>query len=188
MPESREIAAVVPLPDVRRRMNDGAALVNGGKAGDAIELFRQAGTLQPDYPDAPLMEGVAHFLLGDPARAEPLLERALALAPKRADILQNVGLVRAALGRHDGALAAYDAALGSEPRNPELHELLAAAYLRAGRVQDAVVILSDLLSIDPENRGARHNLALMLIEAPYTSWAPERERLLLTLLMHDDVE
>jgi tetratricopeptide (TPR) repeat protein/SAM-dependent methyltransferase len=188
MSEPREIAAVTPLPDVRRRMNDGAALINGGQAAEAVELFRQASTLQPEYPDAPLMEGVAHFLLGDPARAEPLLERALALAPKRADILQNVGLVRAALGRHDGALAAYNEALESEPRNPELHELLAQAHLRAGRVADAVVILSDLLLIDPDNRGARHNLALMLIEAPYTSWAPERERLLLTLLMHDDIE
>jgi SAM-dependent methyltransferase/tetratricopeptide (TPR) repeat protein len=188
MSEPRDSAAVAPLPDVRRRMNDGAALIAEGKAADAVELFRQAGTLQPEYPDAPLMEGIAHFLLGDPARAEPLLERALKLAPRRADILQNIGLVRGALGRTEAELAAFNEALDAEPRNPELHELLAQAQLRAGRVQNAVITLSDLLLLDPTNRGARHNLALMLIEAPYTSWSPEREALLLTLLMHDDVE
>lgn len=188
MTETREIAAVAPLPDVRRRMNDGAALIAAGKAEDALELFRQAGTLQPEYPDAPLMEGIAHFLLGDPVRAEPLLERALKLAPARADILQNIGLVRGALGRTEAELAAYNEALAAEPRNPALHELLAQAQLRAGRAQAAVVTLSDLLILDPNNRGARYNLALTLIDAPFTSWSRERELLLLALLLHDDVE
>ncbi len=188
MPETRDNAPVTPLPDVRQRMNDGSKLIAAGRASEARALFQQAAQLQPDYPDAPLMEGVALFLSGDAAAAKPLIERASELAPERADILQNLGLVRSALGDAAGEIAAFEASLEREPRNPQVHELLGQAQMRAGRMKRAVITWADLIDLVPEHRGARHNLALALLEAPFTSWTLIREKILLDLLMHDDVE
>jgi len=188
MPETRDTAVVAPLPDVRRRMNDGAQLIAAGQAREALALFQQAALLQPDYPDAPLMVGVALFLSGDAAEAKVQLELANRMAPERADILQNLGLVRGALGDVNGEITAYEASLDREPRNPELHELLGQAQMRSGRMRRAVITWADLIDLVPDHRGARHNLALALLEAPFAAWSPVNEKLLLDLVMHDDVE
>src|SRR5262245_24223004 len=111
MAETPEKTVAAPLPEVRRRMNDGAQLIAEGRSREALALFQQTALLQPDYPDAPLMAGVALFLGGDAAAAKEQLELANRMAPDRADVLQNLGLVRGALGDVNGEIAAYEASL-----------------------------------------------------------------------------
>ena len=188
MSDPREARTVAPLPDVRRRMNEGARLLETGQPAAAAELFEQAAQLQPDYPDAPAMRGVTAFLTGDHALAERLLRHALTLAPNRADLLQNLGLVLGAQGRLEEELRTYASALKAEPRNPALYELLGQAELRAGQPRLAVATYSDLLALDPDHKIARHNLAIALLEAPFAEWTREREALLLHLLGHQDIE
>ncbi len=188
MSASQEARPVAPLPDVRRRMNEGARLLESGQAADAAEMFEQAAQLQPDYPDAPAMRGVTAFLTGDHPLAEKLLRHALTLAPNRADLLQNLGLVLGAQGRREEELRTYAAALKAEPRNPALYELLGQAEMRAGEARLAVATYSDLLALDPGHQIARHNLTIALLEAPFAGWTREREALLLHLLGHQDIE
>jgi SAM-dependent methyltransferase/lipoprotein NlpI len=188
MSDPREAPKVAPLPDVRRRMNEGARLLERGQSSAAAELFEQAAQLQPDYPDAPAMRGVTAFVTGDHALAERLLRHALTLAPNRPDLLQNLGLVLGAQGRLEEELRTYAAALKAEPRNPALYELLGQAELRAGKPELAVATYSDLLKLQPDHAIARHNLTLALMEAPFKEWTREREALLLHLLTHQDIE
>lgn len=188
MSESREAPPVAPLPDVRRRMNEGARLLERGQVREAATLFEQAAQLQPDYPEAPAMQGITAYLGGDHAQAERLLRLALTLAPNRPDLLQNLGLVLGARGRTDEELRTYAAALKAEPRNPALYELLGQAELRAGQAALAVSTYSDLLRLDPAHKVARHNLAIALLEAPFKEWTAERETLLFHLLSHQDIE
>lgn len=188
MSEPIATRAVAPLPDVRIRMNEGARLLERGQAAAAAELFEQAALLQPDYPDAPAMRGVAAFLTGDHPLAEAKLREALVLAPTRPDLLQNLGLVLGAQGRSEDEFKAYTDALRLEPRNAMLFELLGQAELRAGRAALAVATYSDLLALDPGHRVARHNLAIALQECPFTEWSAPRASMLVHLLTFQDIE
>jgi len=179
---------VEPLPLVRARMREGLRLLEAGQLGEARVLFQQAGALQPELVDAPKMSGVCAFMLGDLVGAERDLLQARGIDPQRGDVLQNLGLVYGALGRHDQEVEAFRAALRAEPRNFALHDLLGIAQLRVGDAAGAVETYVALLQLQPRHRGAKLNLAIALAEAPWREWDPGRERLLLDLLVRPDVE
>jgi SAM-dependent methyltransferase/Tfp pilus assembly protein PilF len=177
-----------PLPQVRFRMREGLRLLESGEAAQALAMFQQAEALQPELVDAPKMMGVAAFMLGDLARAEHELSKARFLDPTRGDVLQNLGLVQEALGRTDEAIACYRAALTDEPRNMAVHELLGQALFNGGDAAGAVAVYESLLAIHPRGRGARHNLAIALAQAPYAEWTEARATLMVDLLSRADVE
>jgi SAM-dependent methyltransferase/Tfp pilus assembly protein PilF len=169
-------------------MNRGAQALEAGQLNDAIELFNQAQALLPEYPDAPAMLGVALFMQGELARAEAMLLRAVELAPARPEFLQNLGLVLGAQGRLEAEAKIYEQALKLEPNNPPLLELLGQVLLKLGRAADAWAAFGDLLTYQPDNRIARHNIAHALRESPMVVYRADHDALLVRLLGFDNTE
>ncbi|MCW5892868.1 MAG: tetratricopeptide repeat protein, partial [bacterium] len=118
----RREAALASLELARRLGRDGFAveqargdlLLAGGDATGALAAYRAAWRERPD-PRSALGAGYAYAKLGKPGLAVEEIERALDAAPllasdERRTALATLGYLRAELGQHRGAAAAWTAA------------------------------------------------------------------------------
>lgn len=118
---------------VDRLVAEGVDLAKAGETASALERFDRALRFDPEHPAALVNGGLAALLEGRPEEAKHRLERYLA-SDDRA-VLPRVYLAHAlaALGDHDGAIAALQAAvrhgfrdleaLSSEAFQPLRHDL-----------------------------------------------------------------
>lgn len=130
-----------------------------GDWAQAQDLYRQVLALDPDQVDALQLSGVALAQAGDAPGGEALLARAAARRPD-ADILANLGAVRAALGWLDAAAHAYSTALDLNPSHGEARFNLGNLHSRQGRWDQAADQLARAVVLMPGHVGARINLAI----------------------------
>lgn len=96
---------ILPLPgtpqpaDLEALYSEGVEARHAGRFEQAVELLREAATLDPENADVQVHLGLALAGLGDLDAAEAALERALDLAPDYHDA--RVGLARIAMRRED---------------------------------------------------------------------------------------
>lgn len=126
--------------------------------------------------------GLARSEAGDDHAAAPLLERALELAPDRADIAYNLGIIERDLGRHADAMRRWRLVLSLEPAHAEAWLSLATSHEDQGAVDDAVVIYDQALALLPEHGALLYNYAGLCHRLGHLS---EAERLYERLLVHD---
>jgi len=117
--------------------------ITGGQAA----VNRVFGKVQADAHKAIELApelGEGHLALADALastldfkRASEEYERALALAPGSAQVLQDYGLFTALMGRTDAGIAAARRAVWLDPLNRNSHDLLARVFDAAGQYQGA---------------------------------------------------
>lgn len=83
--------------------------------GDAVNAYRAAIRLKPDYADAHYNLGVALFVLGRAGAALREFRATVELTPMDADAHYNMGLALNSLGRHAEAVQAYREAVQARP-------------------------------------------------------------------------
>ena len=88
-----------------------------GDLAAAEQGYRASLQMAADQPLALHYLGVIAYQRGDAAGALPLVERSTALRPAEAEFHNNTGLVLAALGRHDDAIAAFRRVLAINPQH-----------------------------------------------------------------------
>ncbi len=96
---------------------------------------------------------------GDVPAAEQHVRAADALSPGHPTAAWLLGRIRAGQGQHERAVAAYDVALASFPRDREVLTLKAESLFRLERDEEAAAGLEAVLAIDPEHLGAHALLA-----------------------------
>jgi tetratricopeptide (TPR) repeat protein len=127
----------------------GLALVAQVQIDDALGEFSKAAELDPAYPQPLYYMGMAQEMRGRSAEAADSYERALRLAPRWADVLRRLALLRATdadaqVRQPDEAVALARKACSLLGRSPspaaaaQYLDALAAAYAAAGRFPDAV--------------------------------------------------
>jgi tetratricopeptide (TPR) repeat protein len=87
---------------------------------------------------------------GEPQRALPLVEQAVAQAPDDARIQVTLGNVRWDLDQLDAAKSAYLAALVRDPNNVSAHFNLALVYETLGKTSAAIDELERVLELHPD--------------------------------------
>jgi tetratricopeptide (TPR) repeat protein len=98
----------------------GAVRAEQGQLPGAIEAFREAAELEPDFFDAWSYLGTALFEAGDATGAVQAYERALVIDPRHGETRYNLALARAALSHEDAVqrelelLRIYDPAVALE--------------------------------------------------------------------------
>jgi serine/threonine-protein kinase len=92
-------------------------------------------------------------------RASEEYERALALAPGSAQVLEDYGLFAALMGRADAGIAAARRAVLLDPLNRNSHGVLARVFDAVGRYQDEIAAFRDGKTLDPDY-------------APLDEWSP----------------
>ena len=111
---------------------------------------RQAIALAPDLAEG--HAALANYALGpalDFTQADEAYERALALAPGNAAVLDDYGPFAVFMGRADAGVAASRHAAALDPLNPVIRRHLGQALNFARRYDESVAALQEAVSLDP---------------------------------------
>jgi TolB-like protein/Flp pilus assembly protein TadD len=118
----------------------------------ALSDARKAIALAPDLAEGHVALA-SYFEVGslDFARASEEYERALALAPGNARVLQDYGTFAVAMGRTGAGIAATRRAVVLDPLNRDSHFNLGSSLYRARQNSHAIAALQNALALDPED-------------------------------------
>jgi len=144
--------------------NIGAALLQAGRAQEAIGRFEQSLRMKPDFTLAHNNLGLALVQAGRLQEAIEHLEQALRLKPDFAGAHHNLGIALEKVGRVQEAIRQYGQALRIKPDFAEAHNNIGGALLRLGRVQEAIGHWEQALRIKPDYAEAHNNLGVALVQ------------------------
>jgi len=155
-------------PDARKRARLRVELATGyfeqGQTTVALDEVKQALSADQAYAPAHNLRGLAYMRLGEMGLAEESFRRAVALAPKDANIAHNLGWLLCQLSRFGEAQAMFDVALGSPLYGNRAKTLLTQGICsaRAGKFIDAEASLSKAFELDAGNPVVGFNLAQLI--------------------------
>lgn len=103
--------------------------------------------------------GRAYSLRRKWPEAEQALQQALALAPDRADLVLNLGILYLQSGRREQAQSYFEKAVALSPLLVPARLNLGNCYAAQGRHQEAIPQYLEVLKLDPRSAHAHYNLA-----------------------------
>ena len=104
----------------------GNALKDQGKLDDAIEAYKQALAIKPDYAEAHYNMGIALEEHGKLEEAIQAYNKALSIKPDYAEAYNNMGITLKEQGKLDEAIQAYNKALSIKPDYARVHRNLSS--------------------------------------------------------------
>ncbi len=156
--------------------NQGNAHKAAGELDKALESYRRALELDPDYGPAIYNLGVVLQELGRFGEAEPFFRRCRSLDPGDRDAVYRLGLVVAEQRRYAEAAEAFRDALGLDPQNPALWLFLAKAQKELHQYEEAVESAARALAIQPGFAEAQNLLGMLFQDVGRLDEAIERYR------------
>ena len=144
----------------------GNSLLQQGHLEQAVDRYRQALLLMPDY-------AIAHFNLGNALNAQKKLDEAVASYQKailhKPDFVEaycNLGTVLHALSRLDEAVQCFQQALRVNSSEPEIHLNLGNTLRKQGKPEQAIECYRQTLLLNPDHAIAFSNLLFTLQNRP----------------------
>jgi tetratricopeptide (TPR) repeat protein len=107
------------------------------KGEQAIAEFKRELELQPNHPWSLMQMAFEYLKQGDAATALPIAKQAVAAAPNSFSARKALGQALLDSGDAEGAIRELQAGLKMAADSPGLHFMIARAYQRAGRLEDA---------------------------------------------------
>ncbi len=130
----------------------------------AREAINKALAIDPDFGVAVAGLGwIAILYDHDVAAGARHFERALMLDPTNFDIISGVAYLAETIGRLDTAIAFKEYAVAHDPMGPVGHFDLANAYLKAGRLDEAIANLRIGMTLRPGHITAKFRLGMALL-------------------------
>ena len=130
----------------------------------AIESYKKALRIQPDYADAYYNMGVALNDKGDPEAAIESYKQALRIQPDYADAYNNMGVALNDKGDPEAAIESYKQALRIKPDFAEGHSNLGAAFQLLNQVEQAVASYEKAISLKKDFNTAISGLGKVLLK------------------------
>ena len=137
----------------------GHAHARAGRWELAVDSYRQAVRLRPDYADAHNDLGAALGRLGKPAEALEHHARAAELKPEDPEVRYNLALALDAAGRHPAAIPHLRFVVAERPGLARARALLGFLLLRTGARTEAITELEHAVRLEPDDLEIRVNLA-----------------------------
>jgi tetratricopeptide (TPR) repeat protein len=128
----------------------GAACCNLNRYEDAIEAFRQALRLNPQFADAWSNIGTSYTALDRYDDAIEAFRQALRVDPKNVEAWVGLGASYNWLGRKNDAIEAFRQALHINPKHVSAWLGLGATYTSLTRYEDAIEAFRHALHLNPE--------------------------------------
>jgi type IV pilus assembly protein PilF len=155
-------------PENRRRARIRMELAVGyfeeGKTSIALDELKQVILADPTFPEAYNLRGLIYMRLNDARMAEDSFRRAVALNPRDANTLHNLGWLQCSQRRFDDAQRSFTQALASPVYADRSKTLMAQGLCeaRSGKPGDAERSLARAYELDPANPIVGYNLANIL--------------------------
>jgi type IV pilus assembly protein PilF len=169
-PAAREMITESDEPETRRRARIRMELALGyfeqGQTTVALDEIKQVILIDPSYAEAYNLRGLVYMRLNDMRQAEDSFRRAVALNPRDANTLHNLGWMQCQQRRFDDAQRSFDAALASPLYGDRAKTLMAIGLCqaRAGKTADAERSLARAYELDAGNPIVGYNLANLLFQ------------------------
>jgi protein O-mannosyl-transferase len=138
--------------------NFGVLLSGRGRIDDAMDQYREALEIRPNYADAHNNLGIALAGLGQVDEAIGHYRKAVESNPKHVEARNNLGLALAGRGQVDEAIVHYRKALEINPDSPESHCNLGMALAGRKQFDEAIRHYRRALEISPDYAEAHNNL------------------------------
>jgi predicted TPR repeat methyltransferase len=145
-----------PVTDLKHR---GDQCLDDGAIVQAIEYYRQALAIRPDFAEALHKLGDALREQGKQDEAISCYRRAIASAPDEAQHHFSLGVAQLETSDLPNATACFERAVALKPDFVRAHNSLGFILLESGRPAEAVARFQKSLSFDPENGMALHMIA-----------------------------
>jgi len=136
----------------------GATLMAQGEIDAAMEQFREALRIKPDYPEARYNLATALYGSGRLEEAIAQYEQALRVRPGYAEAHSNLANALRTSGRLPEAIAHFQEALRLKPDSAEVLSNLGMALRAAGRLPEAIAWYEQALRLNPGYVNAHNNL------------------------------
>jgi len=143
----RSAIALMPAPEYYRNL--GLSLMSQSRFGQAVNAFRAATRLNPNYADAHFHLGNLFQILRDPNQSAAAYRQAIAIQPDFAEAHANLGLLLSEVGQLDLAIASFCDAIQHKPDYADAHCNLGLAHQAKGRPGQAAASLSVALAFRP---------------------------------------
>lgn len=155
--------AIKMTPDLALgHMNLGFIYIQKGMASAALEEFREAARVRYSRIDEFNRLAKGFYLVGSPAEAQGILEKAVYYTPDSFGLRNNLGLVYLRQERWDEARRELEAAARLKPDSPEVQMNLGRVYAAQGVPRQAEVALKTSLRLKPDNPDALEVLGQVL--------------------------
>ncbi len=174
LPVSRHRAQ--PSPSESDLLQQGLALHQSGRGGEAAAFYLRVLERNPRQPAASHLLGLVRLQQGQPREAVEHLSRAVSASPGNAQYLGNLGVALNAAGRHAEAVDSLRRAIAVDAGFAEAYSNLGMACRALRRYDDAADACRRAVQLKPNEAGFHYNLANALSDGGYTAEAEAEYR------------
>ena len=139
----------------------GNVLKDQGKLEEAIEAYKKALSLKPDYAEAHNNMGNVHMDQGKLEKSTEAYIRAVSLKPDYAEAYNNMGVVLMDQGKLEEAIEAYKKALSLKPDYAGACNNMGNVLKDQGKLEEAIEAYKKALSLKPDYAEASHILSAL---------------------------
>lgn len=136
-----------------------------GEYEKAIESYKRALELKPDFGESYYYLGMAYGSLGKYKEAINAYNRAVAIRPAYAAAYHNLGHAYSNLKKYEKAIWALRKAIHYEPENIEAYFALGNAYFDSGKEAKAFDTFEAAIQREPDNPYSYYKLGLLYLPA-----------------------
>jgi tetratricopeptide (TPR) repeat protein len=118
-----------------------------------------------------MQQGVRFFQAGNLTAAEHLFQQVLSIAPKNADALHLLGLIRSRVGDQAQAIKLIKKATKISPRTDYFHRNLGLILSEAGSLNEAVRAFKSAIALNPKDSDSHNDLGVIYSQQDRTQEA-----------------
>ena len=138
----------------------GASAAEIGMLGEAIEAYKKAISLKPDYADAYYNMSNALKDQGKLEKAIKYYNKVISLNPNYADAYYNMGVAFKNQGKLDQAITAYNKVLSLKPNYADAYYNMGNALKDQGKLDEAIEAYNKAISLKPDYADTYSNMVL----------------------------
>jgi tetratricopeptide (TPR) repeat protein len=140
--------------------NLGVTYRKSGMNKEAIDAYKQAIRIDPDFADVHYDLGIAYSKSGMYKEAIKAYEQAIRIIPDFADVHYGLGVAYGKSGMYKEAIKACEQAIRIDPDFAKAHNNLGTAYDKSGMNKEAIDAYKQAIRIDPDFAKAHYGLGV----------------------------
>ncbi len=153
-----------PGPSAAAHFALGVMIQEQGFLDEALDHYRDAIEIDPDFAEAHFKIGVLYQVKGDYEKAEAHYRRALEVQSEHPDAMINLGNLLRMKGETDRAISYFDRAAELKPNHASIYNNLGVAYRDKGDLDAAILNYRKAIALDENFAEAYNNIGMALQE------------------------